>query len=140
FDEGSDARLIASLRKTAEKAGASVKLVAPKVGGATLSDGKLQAADGQLAGTPSVVFDAVAVVLSADAGKSLAKEAAAVGFVSDAWAHLKAIASDDGAQPLLKAARVGNDAGIVAASDSKAFLAAAANRQWAREPKLRLLA
>mgnify|MGYP006150951823 CR=1 FL=1 len=78
FDEGSDARVIANLRKSAEKAGASVKLVAPKVGGATLSDGRMQAADGQLAGTPSVVFDAVAVVLSADAGKALAKEAAAV--------------------------------------------------------------
>jgi len=53
------------------------------------------------------------VVLSADAGKALAKEAAAVGFVSDAWAHLKAIASDEGAQALLKAARVGSDAGTV---------------------------
>lgn len=140
FDEGSDAGLIASLRKAAQKAGADVKLVAPKVGGATLSDGKRQAADGQLAGTPSAVFDAVAVVLSADGAKALAKEAAAVEFVSHAWAHLKAIASDTGGQALLKAARVGNDAGTVEAEDAKGFLAAAATRQWAREPKLRLLA
>lgn len=140
FDEGSDAGLIASLRKAAQKAGAEVKLVAPKVGGATLSDGKCQAADGQLAGTPSAVFDAVAVVLSADGAKALAKEAAAVEFVSHAWAHLKAIASDAGGQALLKAARVGNDAGTVEAEDAKGFLAAAATRQWAREPKLRLLA
>lgn len=140
FDEGSDAGLIASLRKAATKAGAEVKLVAPKVGGARLSDGKVQTADGQLAGTPSVLFDAVAVVLSADAAKGLVKEAAAVEFVSHAWAHLKAIASDAGGQALLKAARVGNDAGIVEAEDAKGFLAAAATRQWAREPKLRLLA
>jgi len=140
FDEGSDAGLIASLRKAAQKAGAEVKLVAPKVGGATLSDGKRQAADGQLAGTPSAVFDAVAVVLSADGAKALAKEAAAVEFVSHAWAHLKAIASDAGGHALLKAARVGNDAGTVEAEDAKDFLAAAATRQWAREPKLRLLA
>ncbi|AWH18768.1 catalase HPII [Stenotrophomonas sp. ZAC14D2_NAIMI4_7] len=140
FDEGSDAGLIASLRKAAQKAGAEVKLVAPKVGGARLSDGVVQAADGQLAGTPSVVFDAVAVVLSADAAKALVKEAAAVEFVSHAWAHLKAIASDTGGQALLKAARVGNDAGIVEAEDAKGFLAVAATRQWAREPKLRLLA
>jgi catalase len=140
FDEGSDAGLIASLRKAAQKAGAEVKLVAPKVGGARLSDGKVQAADGQLAGTPSVLFDAVAVVLSADAAKGLVKEAAAVEFVSHAWAHLKAIACDAGGQALLKAARVGNDAGIVEAEDAKGFLAAAATRQWAREPKLRLLA
>lgn len=140
FDEGSDARVMASLSKAARKAGADVKLVAPKVGGATLSDGAIQAADGQLAGTPSAVFDAVAVVLSPEAAKALSKESAAIEFVSQAWAHLKAIASDAGGQALLKAARVGNDAGIVEAEDAKAFLAAAATRQWAREPKLRLLA
>ncbi len=140
FDEGSDARVMASLSKAARKAGVDVKLVAPKVGGATLSDGAMQTADGQLAGTPSAVFDAVAVVLSPEAAKALSKESAAVEFVSQAWAHLKAIASDAGGQTLLKAARVGNDAGIVEAEDAKAFLAAAATRQWAREPKLRLLA
>lgn len=140
FDEGSDARVMASLSKAARKAGADVKLVAPKVGGATLSDGAMQTADGQLAGTPSAVFDAVAVVLSPEAAKALSKESAAVEFVSQAWTHLKAIASDAGGQTLLKAARVGNDAGIVEAEDAKAFLAAAATRQWAREPKLRLLA
>ncbi|WP_313210887.1 catalase, partial [Stenotrophomonas sp.] len=139
FDEGSDAALIANLRKAADKAGASVKLVAPKIGGAKLSDGKTLAADGQLAGTPSVVFDAVAVVLSNDAAKKLSRESAAIDFVSDAWAHLKAIAADDGAQALLKVARVGNDAGVVEAEDAKAFLAAAATRQWAREPKVRTL-
>lgn len=140
FDQGSDAGTIAALRKAAQKAGADVKLVAPKVGGGVLSDGKRQAADGQLAGTPSVVFDAVAVVLTADAGRALSKESAAIDFVSNAWAHLKAIASDEGGTALLKAARVGTDPGIVNASDAQAFVSAASTRQWAREPKLRLLA
>ena len=140
FDEGSDAGLIANLRKAAEKAGAKVKLVAPKVGGGKLSDGRLQPADGQLAGTPSVVFDAVAIVLSADAAKRLSKESAAIDFAADAWAHLKAIAVDDGAQQLLKTARVGKDNGVVEAEDAKGFIAAAATRQWAREPKVRTLA
>ncbi|HBZ47680.1 MAG TPA: catalase HPII [Stenotrophomonas sp.] len=140
FDEGSDAGLIANLRKAAEKAGAKVKLVAPKVGGGKLSDGRLQPADGQLAGTPSVVFDAVAIVLSADAAKRLSKESAAIDFAADAWAHLKAIAADDGAQQLLKTARVGKDNGVVEAEDAKGFIAAAATRQWAREPKVRTLA
>ncbi|WP_411851783.1 catalase [Stenotrophomonas sp. LGBM10] len=140
FDQGSDAGVINALRKAAAKAGASIKLVAPKIGGGALSDGKLQPADGQLAGTPSVVFDAVAVVLSADAAKRLSKESAAIDFVADAWAHLKAIAADEGAQALLKAARVGNDAGVVEAEDTAGFIAAAATRQWAREPKVRTLA
>lgn len=139
-DDGSDAATVKAIRKAAESAGAMVKIVAPKLGGAKLSDGKRLPADGQLAGTPSVVFDAVAVVLGDEAGKKLAKDSAAVDFVAFAWAHLKAIAHDAGAAPLLKAGNVGKDAGIVEAGDAKAFIAAAKTRQWAREPKLRMLA
>ena len=138
--DGSDATTVKALRKAAAASGASVKIVAPKLGGAVLSDGKRLAADGQLAGTPSIVFDAVAVVLSVDAGRQLAKEAAAIDFVANAWAHLKAIAWDDGAMSLLKAGNVGNDPGVVAARDVKTFITAAKTRQWAREPKLRMLA
>jgi catalase len=138
--DGSDAATIKALRKAAESAGAAVRIVALKVGGAKLGDGKLQPADGQLAGTPSLVFDAVALVLSADAGKLLAKEAAAVDFVRDAFGHLKAIAADAGAQAVLKAGGVGKDAGVVDAGDTAAFIKAAKTRQWAREPKLRTLA
>lgn len=138
--DGSDAATIKTLRKAAESAGATVKIVAPKLGGAKLSDGKKLPADGQLAGTPSVVFDAVAVVLSEEGGKRLAKEAAAVDFVRDAFGHLKAIAADAGAQALLKAGNVGKDKGVVDAADSKAFIAAAKTRQWDREAKVRTLA
>jgi catalase len=138
--DGSDAAAIKALRKAIEAAGARVKIVAPKVGGALLSDGRKTAADGQLAGTPSVVFDAVAVVLSEAAGKLLAKEAAAVDFVRDAFGHLKAIAADAGAMAVLKAGNVGKDKGVVDAADTKGFIAAAKTRQWDREPKVRTLA
>ena len=140
IDEGSDAAAIRALRKAAEEAGATVKIVAPKLGGATLSDRRKLPADGQLAGTPSVVFDAVALVLSDDAGKRLAKEGAAVDFVRDAYGHLKAIAADTGAQALLKAGGIAKDAGVLDAGDSKGFIKAAKTRQWAREPKVRTLA
>ncbi|MQS42609.1 catalase [Xanthomonas translucens pv. translucens] len=138
--DGSDAATVKALQKAARDAGATVKIVAPKVGGAKLSDGKKLAADGQLAGTPSFVFDAVAVVLSAEAGKQLSKESAAVDFVSNAFAHLKAIAADAGAQPLLKACNVVKDAGVLDAGNGKGFIEAAKTRQWDREPKLRMLA
>ncbi|WP_159017642.1 catalase [Cognatiluteimonas profundi] len=140
IDDGSDATVVAALRKAIEGAGATVKLIAPKVGGATLSDRRKQPADGQLAGTPSVLFDAVALVLSDAAGKRLAGEAAAVDFVRDAFGHLKAIAATAGAQAVLSAAGIAKDAGIVDAGDAKAFVKAAMTRQWAREPKLRTLA
>ncbi|MEP6908204.1 MAG: catalase [Pseudoxanthomonas sp.] len=140
ISDGSDAATIKALRKAVEAAGARVKIVAPKVGGAKLSDGKKMPADGQLAGTPSVVFDAVAVVLSEESGKLLAKEGAAVDFVRDAFGHLKAIAADAGAMAVLKAGNVGKDKGVVDAGDIKAFITAAKTRQWAREPKVRTLA
>ena len=140
IDDGSDAAALKALRKAAEKDGATVKIVAPKIGGATLSDGKREKADGQLAGTPSMVFDAVALLLSTEAGKALAQEAAAVDWVRDAFGHLKAIAHDAGAKAVLEAGKIKADEGVVAASDSAGFIKAARTRQWAREPKLRTLA
>ena len=140
INDGSSKATITALRKAIELVGAKVKIVAPKVGGATLDDGSRMPADGQLAGTPSVLFDAVAIVLSDAGGKMLAKEAAAVDFVRDAFGHLKAIAADAGAQAVLKAGNVGKDKGVVDAGDAKGFVAAAKKRQWEREPKVRTLA
>ena len=140
LNDGSDAAMVAAVRKAATDAGAAVKIVAPKVGGAKLSDGSKLAADGQLAGTPSVIFDAVAVILSEAGAQALATEGAAIDFVRDAFGHLKAIAIDAGGQALLQAAGVKPDAGVVAAHDTAKFIAAAKTRQWAREPKLRTLA
>ena len=74
--------------------------------GITLSDGTTITANGQLAGTPSQLFDAVAVILSADATAMLVKEAAAVQWVMDAFGHLKAIGYNKEAQPLLDKAGI----------------------------------
>jgi catalase len=137
--DGSDAATVRALRKAVIAAGAAVRIVAPKVGGATLSDGRKMPADGQLAGTPSVFFDAVAIVLSEAAARQLTTESAARDFVSDAFVHLKAIAADAGAQLLLKAGGVKRDAGVVDAANARDFVVLARTRQWAREPKVRML-
>jgi catalase len=138
--DGSDGAAIKKIRKAAADAGATVKIIAPKVGGAKLADGSIQAADGQLAGTPSVLFDAVAVILSDEGAKSLSREGAAIDFVRDAFGHLKAIAVDKGGRALLKLANVGQDTGVVDANDLAAFAAAAKTRQWEREKSVRTLA
>jgi catalase len=138
--DGSDGDAIKKIRKAATDAGAAVKIVAPKVGGAKLADGSMLAADGQLAGTPSVLFDAVAVILSDKGAKALSMESAAIDFVRDAFGHLKAIAVDKGGHALLKIANVGQDAGVVDANDKDAFVAAAKTRQWDREKSVRTLA
>ena len=138
--DGSDGAVIKNIKKAATDAGASVKIIAPQVGGTKLSDGSMLAADGQLAGTPSVLFDAVAVILSEEGAKVLSKEGAAIDFVRDAFGHLKAIAVDKGGQALLKMANVGQDAGVVDSNDKEAFIAAAKTRQWDREKMVRNLA
>jgi catalase len=138
--DGSDGAVIKKIKKAATDAGATVKIVAPKVGGAKLADGSMLAADGQLAGTPSVLFDAVAVILSDEGAKALSMESAAIDFVRDAFGHLKAIAVDKGGQVLLKIANVGQDAGVVDTNDKDAFIAAAKTRQWDREKSVRTLA
>ena len=121
-----------------KKAGGTPKLIAPKIGGATLADGSKLKADGQLAGTPSQTVDAIAVVLSAEGCKTLLKEAAAVQFVMDAFGHLKAIGHTPEAKPLLDKAGVEPDAGVT--DLGAAFLTAAGKRFYDREPKVRMLA
>ncbi len=138
-DDGSDAAAIAALRKAAEADGARVKVVAPRIGGAKLGNGKRLPADGHLAGTPSTVFDAVALVLSDAAGKALATEAAAVDWVRDAFGHLKAIAHDGGAAAVIDAAGIGKAPGVMDVADTAAFIKAARTRQYAREPTVRTL-
>jgi catalase len=138
--DGSDGKSVNAVRKAAMAAGASVKIVAPKVGSVKLADGSSLTPDGQLAGTPSVLFDAVAVILSEAAAKQLCSEAAAIDFVRDAFGHLKAITVDAGGQTLLAKAQLAKDAGIVEATDTKAFISQAMTRQWKREPSVRTLA
>jgi catalase len=72
--------------------------------------------------------------------KTLSGEGAAIDFVRDAFAHLKAVAVDQGGQTFLKMASVGHDAGVVSSNDTDAFVAAAKTRQWEREKLVRTVA
>jgi catalase len=138
--EGADGTAVDTLRQAAVAAGASVKLLAQKLGGVVTADGAMLAADAQLAGSPSVIFDAVAILTGESGAAQLAADAAAVDFTRDAFGHLKAIGFSTAAAGLLEKAGVVADAGIVELADGPAhFLAAAATRQWAREPMIRPL-
>jgi catalase len=130
--EGTDAGMVDALRKAVEAEGAKFMVIAPKVGGPIK-------ADGQLAGSPSVLFDAIALVFSKDGPAKLAKNPDAKDFVSDAFRHLKVIGHLN-AQPLLDAVGVKADEGVVPLDGSggvKAFVEAAKDlRIWAREETL----
>jgi catalase len=136
--EGSDAKAVGKLSKAVAKAGGRPVVIAPKVGGTKMADGSMLKADGQLAGTPSVMVDAIALALSEEGCKALMKEAAAIQFVMDAYGHLKAIGATPAAKPLLDKAGVHADEGVVALDDG--FIAAAGKRYWDREKKIRTLA
>ncbi len=135
-DDGADAKLVGAIIDAVRRAKATVKLVAPKIGGVTLSDGSHLAADGQLAGTPSVLFDAIAVIVSNAGAARLIRNAAACDFVRHAFGHLKAIAYSEDAKALLEACGIDqarHDAGVVPAADAERFIEAACRRQWDRE-------
>ncbi|MDS9469443.1 catalase [Paracoccus sp. MBLB3053] len=136
FAEGSEKAAVDRLISQIRDAGGTPFTIAPKVGGIALEGGKMEA-DGQLAGSPSWIFDAVAVVLSSEAAGKLAHDSAAVGFVMDAFAHLKAIGHDDGAKPLLDRAGIKADEGV---TDLASLPKAATLRYWDREKKIRDLA
>jgi catalase len=131
---------VLALREAVTAAGAELKIVAPKIGGAIAADGTVIEADFQLAGGSSVLFDCVYISLSKTGATNLATEAGAVAWVHDAYAHLKVIGSNRAAQPLLDAAGVVADAGIQSGGKQGKFLATAAKgRVWDREPNVRTI-
>ncbi len=137
--DGSNSESLSAMKTALGQAGAMVKLVAQKRG-VTLSDGTYVTADGQLAGTPSVVFDGVVSILPMAEAEKLVHEAAAIDWFRDAFGHLKAIAACKGTHKILQAAGIVPDAGVVAPEDINAFIDLAKTRQWAREPGVRTLA
>ncbi len=136
FDEGSDKASIDKLKAEIEAGGGTAFLVAPKVGPLKLKGGTLSA-DGQLAGSPSVLFDAIASVLMPENAERLSRDGGAVQWFADAYGHCKTIAHCKGTQVLLDKANVAPDAGIVPNED---FAKAGTARHWEREPKVRMLA
>jgi catalase len=137
--DGADAALVNAVIETFAAANALVEIVAPKIGGATLSDGTLLVAKQKIDGGPSVLYDAVAVIASDAGAKLLAMDAAAKDFVTDAFAHCKFIGLSQETAPLLEKAGLAADLDdgclpLKTKADAKAFLTALAPlRYWPRE-------
>jgi catalase len=139
--EGFDFALLAAVRHVAKAERATCVVIAPKVGGALDGAGTHVDADFALSAAPSVFFDAVVILATATAAADLATQAAAVDWVSNAYAHLKVIAHTAGAQPLLARAGVNTDAGVIPLTGKHPMDAfarvAKKGRIWGREPSLR---
>ena len=143
--DDTDAGILKALQAALEKAGATFEIMAPKVGGVKASDGSWVEADQMIAGAPSVLYDAIALLPSQAATGSLLQESTARDFVADAFAHCKFIGYVKAALPLLEKAGVVEadfDDGLVAITSSKdaaVFIGKLGDlRIWDREPKVKM--
>lgn len=143
ISDGVDANLLKGLQNAIVAAKAQVELIAPKVGGVTASDGSLVSANYMIDGGPSVLFDAVALLVAAPAVDDLVNEAAARDFVADAFQHCKFIGYSQDAKPLLAVAGIAGklDEGTIELPGESlaAFVHELGKlRVWGREPSVKL--
>jgi catalase len=142
--DGSDAAVFKALLAEITEQKATFEVIAPKIGGVTLSDGNWIEAHQMIDGGPSVLYDAVALLPSAEGTGDLLKEATARDFVADAFVHCKFIGYVETALPLMQKAGIADslDEGVIAlgaAKDVSAFIKALGKlRVWGREPSVKL--
>ncbi|MBY5581774.1 catalase [Rhizobium leguminosarum] len=142
--DGTDAAIFKALLAEITEQKAAFEVIAPKIGGVTLSDGNWIEAHQMIDGGPSVLYDAVALLPSAEGTGDLLKEATARDFVADAFVHCKFIGYVETALPLMQKAGIADslDEGVMAlaaAKDVTAFIKALGKlRVWGREPSVKL--
>ncbi|EJL33399.1 catalase [Novosphingobium sp. AP12] len=135
--DGTDAKDLDGVVKGVTDAGGYALIIAPRIGSIRLSNGDLLTAGAQLFGQPSSLLDAVALVLTPEESAKLERESAAVIWIADAFAHLKAIGHNGSSTRLLEISGVQPGEGV---TDLSAFVDAAKRRYWDREPLVRTLA
>ncbi|RUX19826.1 catalase [Mesorhizobium sp. M2A.F.Ca.ET.037.01.1.1] len=142
--DGIDSGLLQAVRDAAQAEGAKAEIVARRVGGVEAGDGSWIEANHMIDGGPSVLFDAVVLLVSEEGAEMLSRDAAAKDFVSDAFAHLKFIGFVADAGPLLASAGVAADADeglieLTGGDSARSFVEACRKlRLWAREGAVKL--
>lgn len=137
--DGVNATLLKSLQTAIVNAGATFEVIAPRVGGVKASNGTNIEAQQRIDGAPSVLYDAVSLLLSEAGANELTTNPPLRDFISDAAVHKKFFAYTPEAQPLVKRVLgiAKPDAGMIElsnAASAKAFLkACAALRFWKRK-------
>ncbi|HET9075921.1 MAG TPA: catalase [Acidimicrobiales bacterium] len=120
--DGFDRHLLDGLTAAASEEGTTVEIIAPRVGGATSGDGHRREADQNIEGAPSVLYDAVVLLVSEAGAADLAATPTGRQFVTDAHAHAKFIGHTREAGPLLDAAGLGDrlDGGFIELAEAGA--------------------
>jgi catalase len=102
ISDGADAKLFKALKDNLKQEDINLEIIAPEVGGVKLSDGKWVDAQQNIKGAPSVLYDAVVIMLSKKTPKKFYKEPSVRDFASDAFAHFKFIGYVEQAEMLFK--------------------------------------
>jgi catalase len=121
--DGVDRDLLSALKKTLDKEGANLEVIAPTIAGVEASDGSWIEANQKIDGGPSVLYDAVALLMAKQGHDQLANNPAARDFVADAFAHSKFIAYTDAAKQFLINVLGANklDDGLIEVRESKSI-------------------
>jgi len=140
--EGVDSKLVAAIRKAAKAEGATVELVAPKIGTVKDSMDKDLLPDHFLVGAPSALFDILIVAPADDCVDMLLQQAAAIDWIRDGYGHLKVIGYTGAATKMFEKASVPmyNEPGVEDVTNGKLdelIGQAKQHRIWNRESKVR---
>ena len=144
--DGVSAAAVDAMRRAIARKGGAMAVVSLKRGGFRSAEGEVVPADFFVQGGPSILFDAVVLLGGLEPPADFLREAAARNFAADAFAHLKAIAADQGGVALLARAGIGEadfDEAVVPlpprptpAALSRFVAAAMRHRLWSREAKV----
>ena len=133
---GFDGKIKKDLVSQIESEGAKAAIITTRIQGELDSQGQLQIADMSLRASPSVLFDAVAILAGAEGDKKLAGDPNAISFLMDAERHCKAVGFSS-IPSLSKKVGLELKPGVIDITGQagvKNFIAAArAGRFWERE-------
>jgi catalase len=139
--DGADAATLEEVTSAAGQAQVNVELIAAAVGGVETTDGQRVPADQKIDGGPSVLYDAVILLVSKHGVPALAAQPAVRDFLADAYAHCKFIGFTGDASPLFEAAGLGDkiDDGFISLDEHSAadFISRCARlRFWPRQASI----
>ncbi|MES2533030.1 MAG: catalase HPII [Pseudomonadota bacterium] len=100
--DGVDSASLKPIREAIEAAGATCKVVGPRLGHVTSASKRQIEVDATFTNTPSIMFDAVLVPAGKDGVAAMAQMGEAVHFVLEAFKHCKAICTVGEGVQLLK--------------------------------------
>ena len=145
---GFEGERLMAMRDALITGGATVKVIASRLGEVKCSQGRVLQVDSSLATVGSVMFDAVYIPGGHRSVEALCKDANAILFVKEAYKHGKGVAaSNEGGMLITRAARssvmsdVFKGPGVITAGPNtatedfvKSFIAAVANHRFYERP------